>query len=128
MSTYRVSATGHNIALVSLNVVSPQPHSEGIKPTRRTYGADGSVYDEGRYIELEFNFSEDPTTYVALLTAFGVNNNLTCDVTVYVPDERYAWVRMNGTARRPEVGRDVTRQNYFIRNITLLIVDLEASS
>lgn len=128
MSTYRVSATGHNVALVSLTVLSPQPRSTGIQATRRTYGADGSVYDEGRYVILEWDFMENPTDYVALLTLFGVQNNLTCDCTVYIRDERFAFARYNGIAMRPEPGKDVRWTNYFPRNIEILIKDLEASS
>jgi hypothetical protein len=128
MTTYRVSSAGHDEELDDLTVISPQPRSIGVQSTRRTYGVDGTVLDEGRYVEIEFSYSEDPTAYAALLTLFGVQNTLTNLVTVYVPDERYAWTRYNGTAVRPEIGRDVTRTNYFIRNITILIKDLEASA
>jgi hypothetical protein len=128
MTTYRVSSAGHDEDLVDLTVISPQPRSIGVQSTRRTYGVDGAVLDEGRFVELEFNIYANATAYAALLTLFGVQNTLTNLVTVYVPDERYAWTRYNGTAVRPEIGRDVTRTNFFIRNITILIKDLEASA
>ena len=126
MSTYRV-ADGHDVALVSLNVVDPQPKSEGIKATRRTFAADGTVYDEGKYVELEFGMVPGTTEYQTLLSAFGVQSSLTNEVTVYVRDETFAWVRMNGTAVRPEPGRDV-RWSYFPRSITVLVKDLEATA
>lgn len=123
MSDYRV-ATGTSVALGSLTVIAPQPHSNGVQSTRRTFAADDSVYDEGKFIELEFDFSEDPTTYVALLTLFGVNVSLTAAVTVYIPDERLASIRYNGTAVRPQPGRDMVRRNYFPRDITILVKNL----
>lgn len=125
--TYQV-ADGHDVALISLNPVIPQPTSEGIKATRRSYAASGGVYDEGRYVELEFSVLGSETSYQTLLSEFGVNTVLTNDVTVYVRDEKYTWVRMNGTAVRPEVGQDVQWRRYFPRNITILIKDLVESS
>ena len=126
MSTYRV-ADGSDVALISLTVLDPQPRSEGIKTTRRTFAADGSVYDEGRYVELEFSMMPTAAEYLALLTTFGLHNATTNAVTVYVRDETFAFVRMNGTAVRPQPGRDVG-WSYFPRNITILIKDLVAAS
>ncbi len=127
LSAYMV-ADGHDVAEESLNLVDPQPRSEGIKPTRRTFGADGTVYDEGRYVELEFSMLPDVTTYQAVLTAFGINSALTNDVTVAIRDETFSFVRMNGTAVRPEPGRDVRWREYFPRDVVILIRDLEAAS
>lgn len=125
--TYKV-ADGHDVALVSLTDVSPQPASEGIKATRRTHAADGSVYDEAKYVELVFSIVGSVTGYQALLAQFGVQSALTNDVTVYVRDETFAWVRMNGTAVRPQPGEGVRWNNYFPRNITILVKDLEAAA
>lgn len=127
-SLYLVKNTGHNVALVSLVNVVPQPHSTGIECTRRSYAADGSVLDEGRFIHLEFDLVQGPTMYVALLTLFGVNNNLTCAVTVLIPDERLAFIRYNGTAVRPSPGKDMRQTRFFPRNITILVKDLAVSS
>lgn len=126
--TYLVSATGYNVALVSLAPVSPQCRSTGVQSTRRSYAADSSVHDEGRYIELIFDIIPNATVYQALLTQFGVVNVLTCPVTIYAPDERYSPTRMNGIAVRPEVGKDQASRNYFIRNVTILVKDLAASA
>lgn len=125
--TYRV-ATGSNVALVNLTVLDPQPSSTGIRATRRTYSADGSALDEGRYVELEFDFVESASAYASLLALFGVQNDLTADVTVYVRDETYTAVRMNGIACRPEVGRDITWDRFFPRNLKMLIKNLEVST
>jgi len=127
MTTYKV-ADGHDIALVSLNEITPQPASDGIKATRRIQSANGTVIDEGKFIELQFNIMNNVTAYQALLTAFGVNSALTNDVTVYVRNETFAWVRMNGTAVRPEVGNDVQWRRYFPRNITILVKNLEVAA
>lgn len=99
-----------------------------METTRRTYGADGSVYDQARYIILEWDLSANPTTYVALLTLFGVQNNLYANVTIYAPDERLAYARMNGIAVRPQPGVDMVRKSYFPRDIRILIKDLAASA
>ena len=125
--SYKV-ADGLNVALGSLVDVDPQPRSSGIRPTRRTFGADGTVLDEGKYVELEFNVMPDTATYQSILNQFGVDTALTNDVTVYVRDEQFNFVRMNGTAIRPEPGRDVQQRDFFLRNVTLLIRNLVAST
>lgn len=127
MSTYRV-ADGWNVALGSLNVVSPQPTSEGIKPTRRTFSANGEVFDEAKYVELQFNMLGSASSYQAVLNQFGIQSATTNEVTVYVRDETFAWVRMNGTAVRPEPGRDVRWSKFFPRDITILVRGLTAVS
>jgi hypothetical protein len=123
MSTYRV-ADGHDVALISLNVLSPQPRSEGIKPTRRTFGGDGTPYDESKYVELLYSMVGTVTEYQAILTSFGVKTAGSNEVTVYVRDETFAWTRQNGLAIRPEPGQDVRWTNYFPRDVVILVRDL----
>lgn len=125
---YKVKNTGHGVPLLSLVNVVPQPHSTGIQTTRRSFAADGSVYDEAQFIELEFDLVQGPTMYVALLTLFGVQNVLTCPVTVLIPDERLAFIRYNGTAVRPSPGKDMRQTRFFPRNIVILVKDLAVSS
>lgn len=127
MSTYRV-ADNWDVALESLNDISPQPQSDGIKPTRRTYAANGAVYDEGLYVELQFNVLNNASAYQSLLNQFGIQSATTNEVTVYVRDATFAWVRMNGLAVRPEMGRDVRWNRFFPRDITILVRDLTAAS
>jgi len=125
--TYKV-ADGSDVALVSLTDLDPQPMSEGIKPTRRTHTASGAVYDDGEYVELEWNVMESVTQYQAVLTAFGLLTALTNAVTVYVRDDTWTFVRKNGVAVRPEMGKESRWSNFFARNITILIRDLEDAS
>lgn len=120
MTTYRAAA-GHDIALVSLTVLSPQPRSQGIRATRRTNGADGSVYDEGHYVELVWDVFGTTTAYQAMLTTFNLSSALFADVTVYVRDDKFNWVRKNGVAVRPEPNWD----RFFPRNVVILIKNLE---
>ena len=127
MTTYRV-ADGHDVALGSLNVLSPQPRSEGIKPTRRTFGGDGTPYDEGKYVELLYSMAATVTEYQAILTAFGIKSAGSNEVTVYVRDETFAWTRQNGLAIRPEPGADVRWSNYFPRDVVILVRDLAVSA
>jgi len=130
MSDYRV-ADGHDVILGSLTVIDPQPRSEGVKATRRSYGAGGAVYDEGRYVELEWSAVATKTQYTTILAYFGLNGlplTYTNDVTVYVRDELFGYIRMNGTAVLPEVGRDVRWRNYFPRDVVILVKNLVNSS
>lgn len=122
MTTYRV-ADGHNIALGSLTTISPQPRSTGVQATRRTYVGAG-VYEEGLYVELQWDVLQTGVMYQDILTLFGVNTELTNQITLYARNEVFAWRRYNGLAIRPEVGRDVTWDRFRPRRILLLIRDL----
>jgi len=127
MTTYRVADT-HDVALVDLNVLDPQPRSEGIKPTRRTFGGDGTPYDEGKYVELLYSVVASVTEYQAILDAFGVKSAGSNEVTVYVRDATFAWTRQNGLAIRPQPGQDVRWSNFFPRDVVILVRDLEDAS
>jgi len=124
--TYRV-ADGHDVALVDLDVLDPQPRSEGIKPTRRTFGGDGTPYDEGKYVELLYSVVSSVTEYQAILDAFGVKSAGSNEVTVYIRDETFAWTRKNGLAIRPQPGQDV-RWSFFPRDVVILVRDLADTS
>jgi hypothetical protein len=126
MSTYRAK-TAHDVALGSLTVLDPQPRSEGVKATRRSYAANGAVYDEGLYVELVWDYLADATAYQTLLAVFGLSASVAyADVTVYVRNQVYAFTRYNGIAVRPELGVDGAWSSYFPRNLTILIKHLEA--
>ena len=124
MSTYRVK-TGLDEDLGDLVDVAPQPKSIGIQQTRRTYGGDGTPRTVGPYVELEFNFLESVAAYQAVLTQFGINVSLMADVTVYVRDGTWTWIRKNGQAMQPDPGKDMTWDRYFPRRIKILIKNLE---
>jgi len=109
MTTYRVKP-GTDVILGSLVVLDPQPSGEAvIQTTRRSFAADNSVYDEGRYIELEWSAYTDGADYITLLGLFGLSASVAnAAVTVYIRDETFAWVRMNGTAIRPMPNKEVS--------------------
>jgi len=131
MTSYRVK-TGSDIALGSLTVLSPQPDpGTGIQTTDRTYAADGSVVDQGRYIEFKWSAYDTQATYVTLLALFGLNaSTSTAAVTVYVRNEIYAWVRMNGIAVRPIPGESVKWGDVQSRplDITILVKNLTTAA
>lgn len=128
MTSYRV-AIGHEQSLASMTILDPQPDpGPAIRAARRTYGGDGTVYDEGRFIELHFSALQDAEAYQDLLALFGLNANIgSADVTIYIRDEVFNWTRMNGNAIRPAIDSDVNWGDVQSRplDIILLVRDLE---
>jgi len=131
MTSYRVK-TGHDVVLGSLTVLDPQPDpGNGIQVTRRTYAGDHSVADQGRYIEFTWSAYTNSTDYATLLALFGLNaSTSSAAVTVYIRDEIYAWVRMNGTAIRPIPGETVKWGDNQSRplDIVILVKNLETAA
>ncbi len=121
MSTYKI-AEGHNVALLSLTAIDPQPASPGVKATRRTFSADGALHDEALYIVLEWTFAEDATALDDLFDQFGLDSATTANVTIYCPNQVHVYTRYNGVAVRPESAR----QNYFIRDVQITVKNLTA--
>lgn len=125
-SDYR-AATGHGVALGSLVAVNPQPRTDSTtQAVLRTHGLSGAVHESGLYIELLWSAIFTTAEYAALLDQFGVGAALNANVTVYVPDFEYVNTRYNGTAKRPEQGVDVRRTDYYIRGVTIRIINLVA--
>lgn len=124
---YKV-AVGHNVALVSLAEIVPNPRTSGLQATERSYSANGGVYDSARFVEFEWNIIGSVTAYQALLTQFGVNSALFADVTIYARYSQLAWVRLNGIAVRPESQRDMKLELSFPRNVVLLVKDIEVAA
>lgn len=127
MTTYRV-ADGFNVALGSLTVLVPQPASAGIQYARQSFAADGTPIKEGPFVELVWNVLGTKTQYQSVLNYFGLFNADSNDVTVYVRDERFDYVRMNGKAIKPLPENGVQWRRPFPRNITILVRDLEEST
>lgn len=126
MTTYRVGI-GHDIALGSLTVLSPQPRSPGLQPADRSYAADGSVYEQGAFVRLMWSHFATAADYVTVLTAFGLDDTYTSrKVTVYVRDAVYDWVRHNGVAIHPRIAVDGAWEKYFPRGFVIYVNDLEA--
>ena len=124
-TTYQV-ADGHD-SEGSFADIDPQPKCEGIRVTRRTHNPDGTITDEAPYVEFIFNMIPDVTAYQSILTQFGLLAATTNEVTVKVRDQTFASVNKNGTAVQPEIGRDARWNNYFPRNIVVLVRDLAAT-
>jgi len=114
----------YDVALVDLVDITPAPSSKGVQYTRTTRAASGDLLQEGPYVILEWNMLQDATDYQTILDYFGVLNSLTSPVTVYCRSEIFNFVRYNGIAMRPEIGKSADWQ-YMPRNIQLTITNLE---
>lgn len=127
MPNYKV-ATGHGVALVSLNDMNPQPRTDAtVRPVVRNESASGAIQEIGKYIELLWSMIETETQYTTLLAQFGLSATvLTNQVTIYVPNEVYTFARYNGIARFPQQGVDIRRSDYFIRDLRIIVNRLTA--
>lgn len=127
MTTYKAK-TGHDVALLLLVDITPQPQTIGLQYTQRDYAADGTVHQQGPFVELNFSMIDDATEYQALLTQFGLTSATTASVTVYIQNENYTWARYNGTIVKPMIGNQGARDRFFLRNFTFVVKNLEASA
>lgn len=119
-SDYRAK-TGINQTLVSLTKLSPQPASAGVKATRRVPLGDGSVLDQGLYVEWDYSVVEDAAQLLAILTPLGLHTAMFAAVTIYTRDDLYAYKRYNGVAVRPPA----SWENFYARQVSILIRNLE---
>jgi hypothetical protein len=117
---------GHNVPLDDL--VDVKAASTGIQAANREYPVNGGVYDDAEYVILNIANLEDAAMYQAELAKFGLDDAKFANVTVYVRDDQWAWVRKNGIAKRPEQGRDARWRNLYPGDIAILITDLEDPS
>lgn len=124
MSYPRVD-TGHNVPLISLDRITPEPSTSPVTPAARDYGAGGGVYDQGYFVVLRWDFVEDEAEYLALLSMFNLDLSKYEAVTVYVKNDLLQWQRFNGYAQRPQPQEDMDWKNFFPRDIEITIVDLE---
>lgn len=124
-SDYRV-ATGHDVALVSLNTVTPQPLGRPLRPTQRTYGLTGVPNDMGLHVEWVFDAIANTTEYVTLLTQFGLHNATTANVTIYTRKNRLEYARYNALAVLPAMGSEAEWGQGFLRGIIITLRNLEA--
>lgn len=125
MTTYAV-AEGHDVALIDLDTIDPQPKCPGIRPTLRSHSAAGTVHDQGNYAELIFNMLESVAQYQAVLALFGLDDAVTSEVTVILRDATFADGRYNGTAVRPVIDDGLAWNEYLPRDIVILIKNVEA--
>lgn len=121
-------AEGHDVALLSLTDIDPQPRSEGQKYGRVTPSAAGTDTREAPYIELLWSVIESPAAYQDLLEQFGLDAATTAAVTLYALNDQLVATRYNGRAVRPVVGANMAQNDYFVRNVVILVKDLAVAS
>lgn len=118
---------GHDVTLNNTHVIVPQPRSPGVQVVTRSVGVSMVRHETGLWIPLRWNVL-NVTHYQALIEAFGLETALEADVSVSVPDFQYDFRFYNGTAIRPEQGQDIRRDGHFLKDITILIVNLVEQS
>lgn len=127
MSAYRIGL-GLDLALEDLDLIVPQPRSEGVRVARRSYAASGVIAEEGQYIEFVWDVVEDEGMYQDILQQFGLEIALTADVTIRAPHFQFAYNTFSGQAVRPEVGRDIRRRQFYLRDMVILVRNLRYSN
>lgn len=126
-SDYRIAA-GHDIALGSLTVLSPQPRGLPVRPTQRTFGLSRASYDLGEYCEWVFDYFVSSTAYSAMLTTMGLGSVNVADVTIYTRNARLVYQRLNATVTLPEMGQDGDWSSYYLRNVVFRFTNLQVAS
>jgi len=127
MTLYAVK-TGTDQALIDLVDITPQPSSNGVEYTVRDDAIDGTVSEQGKFIELRWSSLASITEYTTMLAQFGLTSVNTAEVTILAPSELYAFTRYNGLAVRPEKGRNIQRRDYFLRGVVLIVKNLTAAA
>lgn len=123
MSDYRM-AVGSNLPETAQAPIVPQPASTGIQATRRTYSGSGTVIEEGLYIELKYNVMS-VAQYYSFLSTYGLlGAGFLSTVSIYVPNYAFVYTAWTGLLVKPEIGVDVRRENFFLRNVIFLVRDL----
>ena len=126
MAAYKIGM-GFNVAEEELELIVPQCRSNGIEIAKRIYTVGDTIVDQLPYIVLEWNVIEDGTMYSGILDQFGLDTVNIRAITIMIPGVDYVAVRYNGRAILPEPGRDIQRNNYYLRNLSILIRDLTLS-
>jgi len=119
MSEYKV-LPGFNGATAALVKVPLQPISTGGLATRRTLMGDGSILDQGLYVEWTYSVIEDAAQLLTVLTPLGLHTAKSAAVTIWTRDDLYAYHRYNGVAQRPPA----SWENYFARGVIIRICNL----
>lgn len=127
MASFYKAAIGHDIAALSLVLLNPQPTSDGVQVTRRTYSGNRTIYDEGKYTIWRWNVVESEEQFDAILDYFGLDGPTpTAEVTINAPEAPHlAYNRWNGIAHQPQIGENIRRREYFLRDLEIYITDLE---
>lgn len=120
--------TGHDETLDAADALVPQPRTIGLQYTRRLYPLSGNLIDEAPFVEFLYSMIESITQYQAILTQYGLLTAKTALVSVQIQDENYDDAVFNGVAVKPQIGVDGQREDYFLRNFTLLVHSLRAQA
>lgn len=121
-SNYRV-IVGHGLDYEDTELIVPQPSSKGVEVTERSFGADGTVHDRGAFIVLEWGLLQGASSYLTLMTQFGLHTSKKSSVTAWLRDDLFVWRLYEGYAIRPQQRWG----NYFPREIRIVIRDLEVT-
>lgn len=124
---YKVK-TGHDQAIGTLVDIDPQPSTVGLEYTREQYAASGIVIQELAFVRLTWTMLDPPSQYTSLLTQFGLSSAAYANVSVYIQDERFGWILRNAIAKLPLIGQEGSRNNYFLRDFTILLTRLQAQA
>ena len=124
MTQYLVGV-GTDLVTGSLNIITPQPRTRGLQYKRWVEAVDGTRYATGPFINFMWDLNQSATSYVALLTSFGIHSSSMANVSIFARDDIYVWRYYNAVAMRPRVGHEVNWDRYFPRRITILCKELE---
>lgn len=127
MSDYRI-AEGHDVALVSLNVMSPQPEGRPVRSTINPYGLSRASYSIAPYCEWVFSTIPNQAAYDAILAQMGLDSINKVDVTIYTRGPRLTYIRYNATVTLPAMGQDADWSQFFLRNVTFRFTNLEVAA
>lgn len=116
---------GHDIVLGLLNPIIPVPQHGSVGVVERNYGLGNFVHDQGLYVPFYWSHVDGESEYITILNLFGILGDDTSNVTVYVRNRRLQWTLYNGVAYLPEPREDMKWSNFFPRDITLYVCDLE---
>jgi hypothetical protein len=101
-----------------------QPTADLVAPVQRDYGASGANHNQGKWVCWHFDFIEDVSLYVSILTQLGLATAEFADVTIYTRDQRGTFKMYWGIAHAPEPTVDIKQNNFFFRDVDIYITDL----
>lgn len=115
---------GYDVPSLDLALIDPQPSSQGVQVTKRYYAGDGSVTDEGLFVELEFSALKDAVQYRDLLVQFNILSYTNAPVTIMARAAAgLTSLPYNGIAVQPEIVKDL-KWNFMPRSVTILVKNL----
>jgi hypothetical protein len=123
---YAVHA-GFDSSTSDLVRIDPQPSSKGIKVTRRSHSHNGDLIDEFLYCNLDFNITSI-ADYQDLLIQLGLDSSDDNEITLSHRDKALRWKKWNGKINIPTFGDDFSYHDFFPREISFLVTEMELSA